>query len=84
MRLVSLTAQGGFVMICSIQARSFSPRMCNNSPVALGLHLHSMGVKLRTLEVLAGLGVTASYWEVNKQYSNVAERGKVSCRSFGI
>ena len=44
----------------------------------LGLHLHSMGVKRRTLNVLAGLGVTSSYRAVNTKYSELADNGKVS------
>lgn len=74
---VPVDPSGPLVMVCAIMARSYTPRKCNNLPVIIGLHLHSMGVKRRTLEVLNGLGVTASYWVVNQSYSRVAERGKV-------
>jgi len=75
--ITSTDSQGSLVMVCSILARAYAPRNCNNFPVLLGLYLHSMGVKRRTLEVLSGLGVSASYWEINKQSGNVAENGKV-------
>lgn len=73
----SSEVSGASVMICSILARSYSPWKCNNFPVSIRLHLHSMGVKRRTFEALSGLGVTTSYWESNKQYANVADKGKV-------
>jgi hypothetical protein len=75
--VTSTDSQGSLVMVCSILARAYAPRNCNNFPVMLGLHLHSMGVKRRSLEVLSGLGVSASYWEINKQSGNVAENGTV-------
>ena len=75
--ITSTDSHGSLVMVCSILARAYAPRNCNNFPVLLGLHLHSMGVKRRTLEVLSGLGVSASYWEINKQSGNVAENGTV-------
>ena len=59
------TLKGSTVMICSILAYGRTPRKCNNLPMLLGLHLHSMGVKRRTINVLAGLGVSSSYRAVN-------------------
>jgi hypothetical protein len=70
--------QGSMVMICSILAHARAPRTCNNFPMLLGLHLHSMGVKRRTIDVLAGLGVTPNYWSINNKRGELAELGKVS------
>ena len=69
--------QGSIVMICSILAHACAPRTCNNFPMLLGLHLHSMGVKQRTIDVLAKLGVTLNYWLINNKRSELAELGKV-------
>lgn len=69
--------QGSMVMICSILAHARAPRKCNNLPILLGLHLHSMGVKRRTLSVLAGLGLTSNYSTIINKRSELAERGEV-------
>jgi len=69
--------QGSMVMICSILAHARAPILSKNLPMLLGLHLHSMGVKRRTINVLAGLGITASYWSVNARRGELAEIGKV-------
>ncbi len=69
--------QGSMVMICSILAHSRAPKTSNNLPMLLGLHLHSMGVKRRTISVLAGLGITSSYWSVNARRGELADIGKV-------
>ena len=69
--------QGSMVMICSMLAHARAPNTCTNLPMLLGLHLHSMGVKRRSLNLLAGLGVTSTYWAVNKQRGELAELGKV-------
>jgi len=69
--------QGSMVMICSILAQARAPRKCTNLPMLLGIHLYSMGVKRRSLNVLAQLGVTSSYWAINKQRGELAELGKV-------
>jgi hypothetical protein len=71
------THKGSMVMICSILAHARAPRKCNNLPMLLGLHLHSMGVKRRTISVLAGLGVISSYWTINAKYDELIENGKV-------
>jgi hypothetical protein len=70
--------QGSMVMICSILAQARAPRKCNNLPMLLGLHLHSMGLKRRSLSVLAGLGVTSSYRVINTRRGELADIGKVS------
>jgi hypothetical protein len=74
-RLTAL--KGRVVMICSILAHGRTPRLCNNLPMLLGLHLHSMGVKRRTINVLAGLGVTSSYRAINNRQGTLADIGKV-------
>jgi hypothetical protein len=70
--------EGNMVMICSILAHARAPRLSNNLPMLLGLHLHSMGVKRHTINVLAGLGITSSYWSVNAQRGELADIGKVT------
>jgi hypothetical protein len=37
-----------------------------------------MGVKRRTINLLAGLGITSSYWSVNAQRGELADIGKVT------
>jgi hypothetical protein len=69
--------QGSIVMICSILAHARAPKTSNNLPMLLGLYLHSMGVKRRTINVLAGLGITSSYWSVNARRGELADIGKV-------
>jgi hypothetical protein len=73
--------QGSMVMICSIMAHTCSPRKCNNLPMQLGLHLHSMGVKRRTISVLAGLGVTSSYRAINARHGELADIRPAPCQS---
>ena len=68
--------QGSMVMICSILAHACAPILFNNLPMLLGLHLHSMGVKRRTINVLAGLGITSSYKSVNARRGELADIGK--------
>jgi len=69
--------QGSMVMICSILAHARTPILSNNLLMLLGLHLHSMGVKRRTINVLAGLGITLSYKSVNARRGELADIGKV-------
>jgi len=82
----TLTAcKGSMVMICSILTHSRAPRKSNNLPMLLGLHLHSMGVKRRTINLLAGLGIISSYHTINDRRGELAEIGKVpilSCIYF--
>jgi hypothetical protein len=75
------THKGSMVMICSILAHGHTPRKCNNLPMLLGLHLHSMGVKRRTINLLAGLGVISSYWTISNRQTELADIGKVSLLS---
>lgn len=76
-RDTSTEYQGSMVSICSILAHARAPRLSNNLPMLLGLHLHSMGVKRRTINVLAGLGITSSYWSVNARRGELSDIGKV-------
>ena len=64
--------QGHMVMICSIIAHARASRKSNNFPMLLGLHLHSMGVKRRIIDVLAKLGVTSSYKAINRRHGELA------------
>ncbi|KAJ5545040.1 hypothetical protein N7535_006572 [Penicillium sp. DV-2018c] len=43
-------------MICMMMAAVFSPRNCKKFLITLGIHLHSRGVKRRTLDLLYDLG----------------------------
>lgn len=72
-----IECQGYMVMVCSIIAHARAPRKSNNFPMLLGLHLHSMGVKRRTINVLAGLGVTSSYKAIIRRNGELADIGKV-------
>jgi hypothetical protein len=69
--------EGHMVMICSILAHARAPRLSNNLPMLLGLHLHSMGVKRGTINVLAGLGISSSYWSVNARRGELADIGNL-------
>jgi hypothetical protein len=69
--------EGSILMICSILAHGRAPIKASNFPTLLGLHLHSMGVKRRTINVLAGLGITPSYKTINTRRGQLAEIGNV-------
>ena len=73
--------KGSIVMIFSILAHARAPRKSNNLPMLLGLHLHSMGVKRRTINVLAGLDITSGYQVINNKRAELADHGKVSSHS---
>ncbi|KAJ5084982.1 hypothetical protein N7532_009753 [Penicillium argentinense] len=70
--------QGSVFMICVILASAFAPRTCNKFPVLLGLHLHSMGVKRRTINLLYGLGVIANYMTIMRRRDELVKLGKVA------
>lgn len=76
-RDTSTAYRGSILMICSILAHARAPYTCTNFPMLLGLHLHSMGVKRRSLNLLAGLGVTSTYWAINNERGERAEIGTV-------
>ena len=64
-------------MITSILAHARTPIISNNLQSLIGIHLHSMGVKRRSLMVLAGLGITTPYWAINENKKKVADIEKV-------
>ena len=69
--------QGSIVMICSILAHARVLKTSNNLPMLLELHLHSMGVKWRTISVFAGLGIILPYRTVNIRREELADFRKV-------
>jgi hypothetical protein len=69
--------QGSIFMICVIVASAFAPRTSNKFPVLLGLHLHSMGVKRRTLNLLYGLGIISNYMTIMRRRDELVKLGKV-------
>jgi len=73
---------GALLMICVILTHYNSPLKSNNFHVLLGLHLHSMGVKIRTINLLAGLGFTSTYKTILNYRDSVAHIGQVRPDSF--
>jgi hypothetical protein len=71
-------SQGPLTIITASIAYAYAPKTYDNFPVLLGVHLHSMGVKRRTLSVLAGLGLIPSYQTIMRKRAELAEIGKVS------
>ena len=69
--------EGSITMICSSIAYAHAPRTYDNFAVLLGVHLHAMGTKRRTLNVLAGLGLIPSYQTVMRKRAELAKIGKV-------
>jgi hypothetical protein len=67
---------GSLTMMCSILAFASSPRKCNNFPVLLGLYLHAMGVKPRTMNVLSGLGIIPTYKTIVRKRGELTAMGK--------
>lgn len=72
------SANSDLFMICMMLAFSNAPRKNNAFPMLLGMHLHSMGVKRRTINLLAGLGITVNYRTVINHTNEVAEIAAVS------
>jgi hypothetical protein len=73
----SIANRGEILMISSILTHARTPIICNNLQSLIGIHLHSMGVKRHSLSVLAGLGITTSYWAINENKKKVADIEKV-------
>lgn len=69
--------QGNIFMICMILASAFAPRTCDKFLILIGLHLHSMGVKRRTINLLHGLGVTSHYATIMRRRIELVQLGKV-------
>ena len=64
-------------MICSILVYARALKTSNNLPMLLGLYLYLIGVKRRTISVLARLGVILLYRIVNIQRKELADLRKV-------
>jgi hypothetical protein len=69
---------GALLMICEILAHSDSPRKSNAFHRLMGIYLHSMGVKSRVINTLAGLGIGVSYETVRRHLGDIADIAVVS------
>lgn len=69
---------GALLMICAILAHQYAPRRCNSFQMILGLHLHSMGVKRRTINLLSGFGLALTYNTIINHMNDIAKIGEVS------
>jgi hypothetical protein len=70
-------SQGPITVISASIAYAYAPNTYDNFPVLLGVHLHAMGVKRRTLNVLTGLGLIPSYQTIMRKRAQLAAVGKV-------
>jgi hypothetical protein len=68
---------GNLVMLCSLLASTFAPIKSNSFPMLIGLYLHSMGVKRRVINFLAGLGICPNYQTLISKWDALAELGQV-------
>ena len=68
---------GNLVMLCSLLASTFAPIKFNSFPMLIGLYLHSMGVKRRVINFLAGLGICPNYQTLISKWDALAELGQV-------
>jgi hypothetical protein len=66
------------LMICMMLAHLRAPRKNGCFHSLLGIHLHSMGVKRRVIDLLASLGVTISYSTVLTYCNSIGKRATVS------
>jgi hypothetical protein len=69
--------QGPITIITASIAHAYAPNTYDNFQMLLGVHLHSMGVKRRTLSLLAGLHLIPSYRNIMRKRAILAEIGKV-------
>jgi len=69
---------GDLFMICMMLAHLKAPRKNGSFHSMLGIHLHSMGVKRRVMDLLASLGVTVSYASALKYSNNIGKIAAVS------
>jgi hypothetical protein len=70
--------RGSLVLVSANLAHLYTPRRCNGLQSLLGIHLHSMGVKRRTLDLLAGLGIIPRYATIMKHVTDLAGEKIVS------
>jgi len=75
-------SKGPITIITVSIAYAYAPKTYDTFSVLLGVHLHSMGVKRRTLSVLAGLGLIPSYKTIMRKRAELAEIGKVLTYPF--
>ena len=64
-------------MICFILVHARVLKTSNNLSILLGLYLHLIGVKRRTINVLAGLSIILLYRTVNIRRKELADLKKV-------
>ena len=77
-RVPAKSPTGALLMICMTLAHFHAPRKCNSFQMLLGMHLHSMGVKRRTINLLAGLGITLNYRTIINHMGEVAKIAEIS------
>jgi hypothetical protein len=70
--------RGTLILISASLAHLYTPRRCNGFQSSLGIHLHSMGVKRATLDLLAGLGIIPRYATIINYSTDLAGKGMVS------
>ena len=73
---------GALLMIFMILAYLNAPRTSNTFHILLGIHLHSMGVKRDTINLLAKLGITVNYQTVINHTNDVAGIAVVSLETL--
>lgn len=69
--------QGLVTIIAASIAHAYAPNTYDTFQMLLGVHLHSMGVKRRSLSLLAGLGLIPSYRNIMRKRATLADIGKV-------
>lgn len=69
--------EGYLMMIYAILVYGRHTKTPPRIQTLLGLHLHSMGVKRRTINLLSGLGISSSYATVMTRVKEIATRGEV-------
>jgi hypothetical protein len=74
--------EGAFFTTCMVLAHLNAPRKSNVFHMLLGIHLHSMGVKRRTINLLSGLGVTVNYRTITNHIGEIANLAAVSIRAL--
>lgn len=74
--------KGNLVMLCSLLASTFAPIKSNSFPMLIGLYLHSMGVKRRVINFLAGLGICPNYKTLIIKWDALTELGQVLYQTY--
>lgn len=76
--------QGLVTIIAASITHAYAPNTYDTFQMLLGVHLHSMGVKRRSLSLLTGLGLIPSYRNIMRKRAALAEIGKVIPFSWDI